>query len=325
MRGGAGDDRIIFGVGDVLLTGGESGGAGYDTAVLGTGFSWNTYNWGIYGIEAVEGNELDNIINGRTAGVDYNFQGGGGDDTLTTVGGNDILDGGAGNDTLNGGGGNDTFVFAAGSAGETDTISDFVSGTDIIQFNNAGFTTFAQVQAAMTDFTTYTLITLPSGSTIRVDGVQPSDFTSADFSFSTSAEEASGEFGKTSHLIVSEVQSNEVIDSDIFGDPADALALLDDVASSIDWLDTSYGFQIASISDVATSRFDFSQLSVINDGAYISSLQDFMLELALTDTLPADEVFSSSDADIPVFDFDQLDDHYHDALSHLSDADWQIA
>ncbi len=73
------------------------------------------------------GNGTDNTITG-TAAADV-IEGGGGDDRLTGAGGPDTIAGGAGADT---------FVFNFPSEGK-DTIGDFVSGTDKLEFSATGF------------------------------------------------------------------------------------------------------------------------------------------------------------------------------------------
>jgi len=69
--------------------------------------------------------------------------GGTGNDTLIGGAGNDTLTGGVGQDSLTGGAGADTFVFAANATGSvvsrsatTDTITDFLSGTDKLNITN---------------------------------------------------------------------------------------------------------------------------------------------------------------------------------------------
>jgi len=69
--------------------------------------------------------------------------GGTGNDTLIGGAGNDTLTGGVGQDSLTGGAGADTFVFGANATGAvvsrsaaTDTITDFVSGTDKLSITN---------------------------------------------------------------------------------------------------------------------------------------------------------------------------------------------
>lgn len=66
---------------------------------------------------------------------DETFKGGNLADVLNGAGGNDVLNGGAGADTLTGGSGTDTLVFTTFSDSSdtaADTITDFVSGTDLI-------------------------------------------------------------------------------------------------------------------------------------------------------------------------------------------------
>lgn len=83
--------------------------------------------------------KADNIIAG--AGADK-ISGLAGNDSLIGGAGNDILIGGAGNDTLTGGDGSDILVFDTKlGAVNVDTITDFVSGTDKLQFKKSIFKT----------------------------------------------------------------------------------------------------------------------------------------------------------------------------------------
>lgn len=61
-----------------------------------------------------------------------------GADTISTGIGGDTITGGAGNDVMSGGAGADTFIYTATSEG-SDTISGFVSGTDVLTFQETGF------------------------------------------------------------------------------------------------------------------------------------------------------------------------------------------
>ena len=65
-----------------------------------------------------------------------------GANVLTGGSGNDKLTGGGGNDTLTGGNGADWFIFdkAPNATSNKDTITDFTSGTDKLQFSKAIFT-----------------------------------------------------------------------------------------------------------------------------------------------------------------------------------------
>ncbi|MDB5438268.1 MAG: type secretion C-terminal target protein, partial [Caulobacteraceae bacterium] len=77
---------------------------------------------------------------GRTA--NDAITGGGGHDVLLGSAGNDRLDGGANSDLLTGGTGNDTFVFTATQA-HNDTVSDFATGADRLEFHGYSLATAA--------------------------------------------------------------------------------------------------------------------------------------------------------------------------------------
>jgi serralysin len=77
--------------------------------------------------DTITGNQANNTLNG-----------GAGSDTLYGLAGSDTLIGGTGTDTLTGGGGNDAFRFMNATGG-ADTVTDFVSGSDILQLDRAGF------------------------------------------------------------------------------------------------------------------------------------------------------------------------------------------
>jgi Ca2+-binding RTX toxin-like protein len=89
------------------------------------------------------GNGLGNLMNGNAAGNALNgldgidsMYGGSGNDVLDGGTGNDILVGGLGNDSLTGGSGADAFWFDSllGTA-NVDTVLDFSSGIDKLQFS----------------------------------------------------------------------------------------------------------------------------------------------------------------------------------------------
>ncbi|HPZ55910.1 MAG TPA: M10 family metallopeptidase C-terminal domain-containing protein, partial [Ottowia sp.] len=88
--------------------------------------------------DVILGGSGNDTINGLTG--NDSLYGGDGNDTLNGGAGNDLLVGGKGNDTLTGGTGNDVFRFAEAGTANKDTITDFVSGTDKIQLDNAFFT-----------------------------------------------------------------------------------------------------------------------------------------------------------------------------------------
>lgn len=147
MDGGLGNDTYLLSdVGDIVIEDPLLGG-GRDTLVinfnadytLGAQFENLTLN-GTAGTANLNGtgNALDNVIVGNA-----------GNNVLLGLAGNDTLDGGAGNDSLNGGAGVDKLTGGLGADRFTfsseaeignnpllfETITDFVSGTDIIDFS----------------------------------------------------------------------------------------------------------------------------------------------------------------------------------------------
>ena len=94
------------------------------------------------------GNKLDNILTGNLGNNTLN--GGEGLDTIYGGEGNDKIIGGKGNDILTGNDGIDTFLYDK-SAG-LDTITDFNTGIDILQFATGALKGLAVGQVASTGF-----------------------------------------------------------------------------------------------------------------------------------------------------------------------------
>jgi len=128
LTGGAGNDLyIVDNAGDAVV---ENSGNGIDTVetnlstyVLAAQIEKLVYAGG--GNFHATGNLLANDIAGAA-----------GNDTINGGSGNDTINGGGGMDSLTGGVGNDVFVFHSGET-NGDTIADFTSGVDRLQF--AGF------------------------------------------------------------------------------------------------------------------------------------------------------------------------------------------
>ena len=117
-------------------------------------------------------------------GVLY-IDGGAGNDTLTGSSGADDLRGGPGDDRLTGGPGSDTFAHVSAGGSDSDDVTDFVKGTDLIRF--VGFVDgggnpidFADLVIALTGGDTE--ITLPSGKRVRLLGFTGS-LAASDFLF----------------------------------------------------------------------------------------------------------------------------------------------
>ena len=129
LRGGGGADNL-------------QGGGGIDTA---------EYNNATVGVTADLANSANNT--NEAAGDSYtsieNLRGSNLNDILRGDGGDNFLTGSGGADTLTGAAGADTFVFnTAAEAG--DTITDFVSGTDVLQISASGFGAGLVANAAVT-------------------------------------------------------------------------------------------------------------------------------------------------------------------------------
>ena len=158
MRAGAGADKIGGGSdGDLIY-----GGAGSDTIFAGTG---------------------DDTIAGDQ-GADLIF-GGGGDDLVRGNLGDDTIWAGAGDDTLIGGPGDDVFVFGAVSG--NDTITDFDTGDDTLDFSFSSLDDLAAVTAAASETTqggtSGLLIDLGSGDSVFIEGLTVADLSSMTIEF----------------------------------------------------------------------------------------------------------------------------------------------
>ena len=167
MIGGAGDDTYLVNHSGAVIV--EKFDGGIDTAVASVSYalSDNVENLTLVdngGWNNATGNNLANIIIGNT--------------------GNNIITGGLANDILTGGGGKDTFAFTRGDG--SDIITDFQTGTgtgaDIAKLDDYGFTTFADVKAAMTQVGSDVYLTLDSFETLVFRNTTLSNFTANNFS-----------------------------------------------------------------------------------------------------------------------------------------------
>lgn len=176
--GGTGSDQLIGGAGDDVLNGEGFtdiilGGDGADI-LSGGGSSDDLY--GGSQADQLFGNNAKDFLDG---GSDDDFLNGGrGNDELHGGQGDDILIGSIGDDQLFGEHGADIFAFRANHG--SDRIFDFEDGTDLIEFdinslNDIGDLTLTNVFAGVDiDYGT---------GTIRVLGLDDTDFSNADFVF----------------------------------------------------------------------------------------------------------------------------------------------
>ena len=167
MIGGAGDDTYFVNHSSAVVV--EKFDGGIDTVIASVSYtlSANVENLTLAdngGWKDATGNDLANIIIGNT--------------------GNNVITGGLGNDILTGGGGKDTFAFTRGDG--SDIITDFQTGTgagaDIAKLGDYGFTTFADVKAAMTQVGADVYLTLDSFETLVFRNTTLSNFTANNFS-----------------------------------------------------------------------------------------------------------------------------------------------
>jgi hypothetical protein len=151
INGNQGFDQIFGGGGNDNLFGGQDG-------------------------DVIDGGVGDDILFGNL-GADI-ITGGDGNDNLFGDLGNDILYGDFGIDTLTGGGGSDIFILGIGGGG-ADIITDFQDGVDLMQLP-AGLT-FSNILVQASGNQTAIVLATTGEELVRLNGIQPSVITSADF------------------------------------------------------------------------------------------------------------------------------------------------
>jgi Ca2+-binding RTX toxin-like protein len=189
--------QLANGSNDVTLTGWDASAAGIrnsnvlsfdDGSVLRTNATSNAAT-----LSGGAGDDL--LVAGSGGGIlagnagDDRLIGGSGSDQIYGGNGADTIYGGNGADYLSGGVGADVFVFN-GTAGDHDTVSDYVDGTDSFLVDTADAADFASL--TVTDSNGDALITFASGATIRLLGVANTDIDLTDFTFSAGSFHAAG-------------------------------------------------------------------------------------------------------------------------------------
>jgi len=104
--------------------------------------------------------------------------GNGGSNEIDGGAGNDVLDGGAGNDILTGGAGRDIFVASEGN----DTITDFQIGTDFVDLDGTGISSFSEFLGTASDTGAGATISSGNGS-ITLEGVSVAQLNGDSFIF----------------------------------------------------------------------------------------------------------------------------------------------
>ena len=133
-----------------------SGGSGADSIIAGGGADTISGGAGANTIDGGSGN--DSI----TGGIDADsIVGGSGADTISGGSGADTITGGAGNDAITLGDGADTIIFGTATTNGSDTVSDYVLGTDIL--NVAALMTSGSLANGVSS----TTITLASTGALR--------------------------------------------------------------------------------------------------------------------------------------------------------------
>ena len=175
MQGGDNDDTIVMDAEDNQSD--QSGGAGRDTVVMQDGARFSTSNLAAYEFEVFRGANMNDRILTKAAGIDHDFDGGGGNDTLSGNAGNDTLSGGTGNDSLTGGAGSDSFVFAPGFG--QDVVQDFEDGIDMVDLRDG--LAFADLTLSTIPGGVRVEITAEQGTWINLMGVTLAQIDAADF------------------------------------------------------------------------------------------------------------------------------------------------
>jgi Ca2+-binding RTX toxin-like protein len=148
--GGSGVDEVRFAATKASTLTLFAGDTGIEKVTIGTGTAAVPVATGTTALSidaSLVGNGLTMVGNAGAnvlTGTAFNdtLDGGSGIDTLNAGAGDDVLMGRLGNDVLTGGTGADAFVFNTTPSASTnrDTITDFASGTDTLQFSKAVFT-----------------------------------------------------------------------------------------------------------------------------------------------------------------------------------------
>jgi Ca2+-binding RTX toxin-like protein len=194
---------VLYGAnGADTITGGAEndwidGGGGNDTLNGGGGFNTVSFASAQAGVTVSLTLQTQSQATGAGTDVLSNFQNLAGSvfgDHLTGDANGNVIDGGGGGDVLTGGAGADTFVMRP-SYGASE-ITDFNRGEgDKVDLSGYGSVlhTFSEVQALMSAAGSDTLVHLPDGDTLKLDGVNNTNLQASDFILGTPQADFSGQ------------------------------------------------------------------------------------------------------------------------------------
>lgn len=200
IQGYQGDDTLIGREGDDTLNGGKgndtiTGSQGADRVlgrsgndlIIGDIDNSNYSNesddkdrlFGQSGEDTIYGGRSDDYISG--GGHNDIMYGNYGNDLIRGGGGDDTLYGGDGSDRLTGNSGADVFVFTNDDAYETDRITDFSVGEDVIDLSSFGFMTMGSL--SITQSGSHTFVAYSNWFEIMLTNFTASTLTASDFEF----------------------------------------------------------------------------------------------------------------------------------------------
>jgi Ca2+-binding RTX toxin-like protein len=172
--GGAGGLTAVLGAGGGEIFGGSGGvnslwASNGTAALVGVG-SGDILNVSGTGNDILVGGSGAETLNASQSTGNNAFFGGTGAESINGGTGNDYFLVGSGNETLSGHGGTNAYVFVAGAAPRTDTVTDFNSASDLIVLFNYGSNAPAAALSSAVVAGGGTTVTLSDGTSIILPG-----------------------------------------------------------------------------------------------------------------------------------------------------------
>lgn len=236
--GGIGDDSITVGGLNTVAY----GGAGDDTFYGARGEDWKAYGGdgadifiGFTDTDRFYGEDGNDLLNGN-AGNDFLYGGIGNDtifggldrDFIYGGDGDDRIDGGAGNDIISGGLGRDKFIFIDNSG--TDVITDFDINQDILIIDLDPYTSASEIFGMMTEYETFTEISLGFGRFVRLQNVSIEDLSLSNFIFDNGHADGPGPFRPDTYVKSNQSDAKHILEGELsettpYAEKGDALQI----------------------------------------------------------------------------------------------------